>query len=117
MHKLHAIFAHLRPNCGGSLTAGVAALLTTFKDFSSLDEQSDFKLTKKISKSKKNKLKLSPWSRTGRRQRKRSINSFDVEQGWEFCVKVVTHTTHSPQVSHSRKSRLKFGQCNRKRNH
>ena len=43
-------FAHLRPNCGGSLTAGVAALLTTFKDFSSLDEKGDFELTK-ISKS------------------------------------------------------------------
>ena len=46
-------FAHLKPNCGGSLTAGVAALLTTFKDFSSLDEKSDLKLTKNIQVLKK----------------------------------------------------------------
>ena len=31
--KMCTIFAHLRPNCGGSLTAGVAALVTTFKDW------------------------------------------------------------------------------------
>ena len=48
MHKLHAIFAHLRPNCGGSLTAGVAALLTTFKDFSSLDKKRRFSSKKKL---------------------------------------------------------------------
>ena len=44
---------------------------------------------------------LSPGSRRGHWDWKRSIHSLDVEQGGELGVKVVTHPTHPSKVSHS----------------